>query len=192
MILIKERHIGAFLFVVFFFIIFAFFFAVMGFGATDSHLSSNKHLTFFFLVVQNAKFWLQMALETSVHIRIFVVLPKERPKDGGMFVFFSFSHWNDQKPVQLRRCRELSRKWLVCDTKVRGVTCVSVGRYYWKTFAFTVLCPQNHVVTFHPILSTGLRWIDSSSLRFLLFCGFFVSWWATLFTFYCLILPKYI
>lgn len=108
------------------------------------------------------------------HICCFV----QRQAKGWRDVCFFFSEppeWS--KPVQLGRCRELSRKWLVCDTKVRGVTCISVGRYDWpagdlsskKTFAFTVLCPQNQVVSFHPMPLTYWLLIMHSSI--LLFCG---------------------
>ncbi len=73
--------------------------------------------------------------------------------------FSSVSHRKQSTPVQLGRCRELSRKWLVVIQRLEVSHASLVGRYDWpagdlsskKTFALTVLCPQNLVVTLYPM-----------------------------------------
>ncbi len=109
-------------------VILAFFFAVMDFGtirALGSHLSSNKHLTFSWFGT-----WV-LTSNGSWNFSSYLLFCPKRGQRLERCLFFFSQPPERSKPVQLGRCRELSRKWLVCDTKVRGVTCISVGRYDW-------------------------------------------------------------
>lgn len=84
-----------FLFVVFYYIIFAFFLAFMGFGALGSHLSPNKHLTFLGGFRTHSSDFKWLSKHQSISAFLLFCLRKGQKMERCLF-FLSVSHRNDQ------------------------------------------------------------------------------------------------
>ncbi len=138
--------------------------------ALDSLLSSNKHLTFsswFRTWSSDFKCFLKHQFITAY----LLFCPKRGQRMERCLFFFSQPP-ERSNPDRLGRCRELSRKWLVCDTKVRGVTCISVGRYNWPAGDLSSKKTFKFVLRITSLLCISCLWlfVYQCSVHFL-FCG---------------------